>query len=189
MALVRIGRAPMRSPANWRCFSRAMPRSRRCRGAFWWLPARADAAVEPFRQAYEAAPNSEPLFQRYLGALVAAKRFPEARTAVQARLDKESRQSSAQGAADPARRPGSAGSRPGLPRRGHLRRRSGQRSVYDLTAADLYARNGKRAEAVALLEKSAAAHPTDPTIAVGLARLYAAGGDPGKAEALLSRPG
>ena len=39
-----------------------------------------DAAVDPFRQAYEAAPNSEPLFQRYLGALVAAKRFQEART-------------------------------------------------------------------------------------------------------------
>ena len=39
-----------------------------------------DAAVEPFRQAYEAAPNSEPIFQRYLGALVAAKRLPEART-------------------------------------------------------------------------------------------------------------
>jgi len=59
-------------------------------------------------------------------------------------------------------------------------------SVYDLIAADLYARNGKSAEAVALLEKSAAARPADPTVAVGLARLYAAGGDPGKAEALLS---
>ena len=58
--------------------------------------------------------------------------------------------------------------------------------VYDLTAADLYARNGKRAEAVALLEKSAAAHPNDPTIAVGLARLYVAGGDNGKAQALLA---
>ena len=59
-------------------------------------------------------------------------------------------------------------------------------AVYDLTAADLYARNGKRAEAVALLEKSAAAHPNDPTIAVGLARLYIAGGDNGKAQALLA---
>ena len=59
-------------------------------------------------------------------------------------------------------------------------------AVYDLTAADLYARNGKRAEAVALLEKSAAAHPNDPAIAVGLARLYIAGGDNGKAQALLA---
>jgi tetratricopeptide (TPR) repeat protein len=37
-----------------------------------------------------------------------------------------------------------------------------------------------------LLEKSAAAHPTDLALAVGLARLYTAGGDPGKAEALLA---
>jgi predicted Zn-dependent protease len=50
----------------------------------------------------------------------------------------------------------------------------------------LYVRNGKRPDAVALLEKSAAAHPNDPTVAIALARLYAAGGDSGKAEAMLT---
>ena len=75
---------------------------------------------------------------------------------------------------------------PGLAKARAFAKEDPDSSVYDLTAADLYARNGKRAEAVALLEKSAAAHPADRAISVGLARLYAAGGDPGKAEALLT---
>ena len=144
-----------------------------------------DAAVDPFRQAYEAAPNSEPIFQRYLGALVAAKRLPEARTVLQARLDK-----------DPGNRTLKeqlirldaeiSGLDAGIAKARAFAKADPDSSVYDLTAADLYARNGKRAEAVALLEKSAAAHPEDASIGVGLARLYAAGGNFDKAEALLS---
>ena len=144
------------------------------------------AAVEPLRQAYEATPNSEPLFQRYLGALVAAKKLPEARTVVQARLEKNP--------GNPALKEqlirleaGIGGLDAGIAKaRAFAMSDRDRSSVYDLVAADLYARNGKPAEAVALLEKSATANPADPTVAVGLARVYAAGGDPGKAEALLS---
>jgi putative PEP-CTERM system TPR-repeat lipoprotein len=144
-----------------------------------------DAAMDSYRQAYEAAPNSEPIFQRYVNALVAAKRFQDARTVLQARLDK-----------DPGNRAlkqylirleaETGGLEAGLAKARAFAKEDPGSSVYDLTAADLYARNGKRPEAVALLEKSSTAHPNDLTIAVGLARLYAAVGNPGKAEALLT---
>jgi predicted Zn-dependent protease len=145
-----------------------------------------DAAVDPFRQAYEAAPDSGPIFQRYLGALVATKRFQDARTVVQARLvkDPENRALKEQLIRLEAQ---IGGVDAGLAKaRAFAKDDPEGSSVYDLTAADLLARSGKRAEAVALLEKSVAARPADPMIAVGLARLYAATGEPGKAEALLT---
>jgi cellulose synthase operon protein C len=143
-----------------------------------------NAAIDSYRQAYEAVPNSEPILQRYLRALIAAKRFQDARTVLQARLDK-----------DPGNRTlkqylirleaETDGIEAGLAKARAFAKGDSGSSVYDLTAADLYARSGKRTEAVTLLEKSAAAHPGDTAVAVTLARLYTAGGDPGKAEALL----
>ena len=104
-----------------------------------------EAALDPFRQAYEAAPNSEPIFQRYLGALIAAKKLPEARTVLQARLDK-----------DPGNRAlkeqlvrleaETGGIEAGIAKaRAFAKEDPKNSSVYDLTAADLYVRNGKRA--------------------------------------------
>ena len=121
----------------------------------------------------------QPAYQRYLGALIAAKRLPEARSVVQARLDKDTgnralKQQLIRLDAE------IGGVEAGISKAKAFAKEDPDSSVYDLTAADLYARAGKRPEAVALLEKSAAAHPNDSAIAVGLARLYAAGGDSAK---------
>ena len=59
-------------------------------------------------------------------------------------------------------------------------------SLYDLASADLYEQAGRRAEALALLGKTAKARPTDDAVTVGLSRLYIRNGNSAKAEAVLS---
>ena len=57
--------------------------------------------------------------------------------------------------------------------------------VYDLIAAQLYEGAGRVADAIALLEKAAAARPESDNLAVAIARLYIRTGDFSKAEAVL----
>ena len=142
-------------------------------------------AIDAYRHAYEIAPNSAPILSRYLGLLAAAKRFPEHRAVLQSRLDK-----------DPGNREVKAqlirieaeigGLDAGLGKARSFAKDDPDSPLYDLVSADLYERGGKRPEAVALLEKAAAAHPSDDSIAVALSRLYGRAGDPAKAEAVLT---
>ena len=141
-----------------------------------------DGAINAYKRAYEIAPNSAPILSRYLSLLTAAKRFPEERTVLQSRLD-----------GDPGNREVKAqlirleaqigGLDAGLSKAQSFAKDDPDSSVYDLISADLCEIAGKRPEAVALLEKAAAAHPADDKLAVALSGLYSRSGDPAKAEA------
>src|SRR5205823_14352247 len=48
-----------------------------------------DRAIEVYRRAYELTPDSAPIFSQYLSLLAAAKRFPEYRTVLQSRVEKD----------------------------------------------------------------------------------------------------
>ncbi len=142
-------------------------------------------AIDAYRRAYEIAPNSAPILTRYLGLLAAAKRFPEHRAVLQSSLDK-----------DPGNREVKAqlirieaeigGLDAGLGKARSFAKDDPGSTLYDLVSADLYERGGKRPEAVALLEKAAAARPSDANVAVALSRLYSRAGDLVKAEAVLT---
>jgi cellulose synthase operon protein C len=144
-----------------------------------------DGAINAFRRAYEIDPSSAPILARYLSVLAAAKRFPEYRTILQSRLDKD---------------PGNRGIKAQLIRveaeiggleAGTARARSFAKddpdsSLYDLVSAELHERGGKRSDAIALLEKTTTARPMDDDVAVALARLHIRDGNPAKAETVLS---
>jgi putative PEP-CTERM system TPR-repeat lipoprotein len=142
-------------------------------------------AIIAYQHAYEIAPQSSPILARYLSLLAAAKKFPEERTVLQSRLDK-----------DPANRQIKeqlirieaeiGGLDAGLAKAASFAKDDPGSPLYDIVSADLYERGGKRPEAVALLEKAAAARPSDDGVAVALSRLYGRAGDPGKAEAVLT---
>ena len=144
-----------------------------------------DGAIAAFRRAYEKAPNSEPILLHYLQSLESAERYPEIRTILQSRLEKD---------------PGNllikaqlirveekiGGLEAGLAKAQSFAKSDPDSSGYDLVSADLYERAGKRSEAIALLEKTASARPTDDNVAIALAGLYERTGDLAKAEAALS---
>jgi tetratricopeptide (TPR) repeat protein len=143
-----------------------------------------DAAIIAYRHASEIAPDSPLILARYLSLLTDAKRFPEAKTVLQSRLDK-----------DPNDRKVKeqlvrveteiGGLDAGIAKARSFAKDDPDSSLYDVVSADLYERAGKRAEAVALLEKATAARPSDAGAAVALARLYSRAGDLGKAETML----
>ncbi len=142
-------------------------------------------AITAYQHAYEIAPNSAPILTRYLALLTATKKFPQERTILQSRLDKDpgNRQIKEQLIRIEAE---IGGLDAGLAKARSFAKDDPDSSLYDLVSADLDERGGKRPEAVALLEKAAATHPTDDSLAVALSRLYARGGDPVKAEAVLT---
>jgi len=141
-----------------------------------------DGAINSYKRAYEIAPNSGPILSRYLSLLAGAKKFPEVRAVLQARLEKDpgNREVKVQliraeaeiGGLDAA-----------LSKAQSFAKDDPDSAVYDLVSADLYERAEKRPEAVALLEKAIAAHPSDDGLAIALSRLYSRAGDPARAEA------
>ena len=58
--------------------------------------------------------------------------------------------------------------------------------LYDIVSAELYEKAGQKDEAVALLEKASAGHPTDDNLVIALSRLYARNGAAAKAETVLN---
>jgi putative PEP-CTERM system TPR-repeat lipoprotein len=144
-----------------------------------------DGAIQAYRRAYEIAPNSGPILSRYLSLLASAKRFPEYKTLLQARLDK-----------DPGNREIKTqlirvetevgGLDAGLSRAQSFAKEDRDSAVYDLISAELYERAGKRSDAIALLEKTASARPMDDGVAIALASLYDRAENATKAEAVLS---
>jgi putative PEP-CTERM system TPR-repeat lipoprotein len=145
-----------------------------------------EGAINAYRHAYEKASNSEPILLHYLQSLESAKRYPEIRTILQSRLDKD---------------PGNlvikaqlirveekiGGLGAGLAKAQSFAKSDPDSSRYDLVSADLYERAGKRSEAIALLKKTASARPADDSVAIALSDLYNNAGDLAEAEAVLSR--
>ena len=60
-------------------------------------------------------------------------------------------------------------------------------NVYYLVAADLYQKAGRTPDAIAMLDKTVAARPSDDALISALAQLYRRTGDLGKAEEVLAR--
>ena len=60
-------------------------------------------------------------------------------------------------------------------------------NIYDLISAELYEKAGRPKDAITLLEKAIATHPSDDALAIALSRLYTQAGDLAKAEAVLNR--
>jgi len=141
-----------------------------------------DGAIDAYRRAHEIAPNSVPMLSRHLSLLAAAKRFPEVRTVLQSRREKDpgNREDKGQLIRSDA---GIGGLDTALSKAQSFAKDDPDSALYDLVSADLYEKTGKRPEAVALLEKAAAVHPSDDSLAVELARLYGRAGDLTKAEA------
>ena len=144
-----------------------------------------DGAIDVFRRAYYKAPNLELILSHYLSSLESAKRYPEIRSILQSRLERD---------------PGNlvikaqlirveekiGGLQAGLAKARSFAKSDPDSSGYDLVSADLFELAGKRSDAIALLEKTTSARPTDDNVAIALAGLYGRAGDLVKAEAVLN---
>ncbi len=143
-----------------------------------------DGAVSTFKRVHELVPNSLPALSRYLGALNAVKNYTQARAVLQAALERDPKNGALKG--DLIRAESEIGGLDaGLTKARAFAKDDSENSLYDIVSAELYEKAGRRDEAVSLLEKAAAARPSDDAINTALARIYLRAGDPAKAEAVL----
>jgi putative PEP-CTERM system TPR-repeat lipoprotein len=141
-------------------------------------------AIATYKRAYELAPNSAPILSRYLGLLTSAKNFAAARTLLQQAVDRNPRNASLK--ADLIRVEAEAdGLAAGLAKARGFAKDDSDNPNYDIVAAELYEKAGKSADAQALLERAAAARPSQDELTLALSALYNRTGEPGKAEAIL----
>ncbi len=144
-----------------------------------------EGAIATYKRAYEAAPQSAEMLSRYVSALAAAKKFPEQKAVLQAALDRDPKNVVLK--ADLIRVEDDIGGLDaGLAKARELAKGDPDNSLYDVVASALYVKAGNRPQAIALLEKSAAAKPSDDALAIALAKLDADAGDADKAVTLLS---
>jgi putative PEP-CTERM system TPR-repeat lipoprotein len=143
-----------------------------------------DGAVSTYKRAYELALHSPQVLSGYLAALAAAKNFVEERTVLQTALDRDPQNSSLK--AELIRVEAEIGGLDaGLTAARSFDAKDPYSSAYDIASAELYEKAGRVGEAVALLEKAVAAHPSDGGLTVALSGLYARSGNAAKAEAIL----
>jgi len=144
-----------------------------------------DGALSTYRRAHELAPDSNPMLSRYLALLRAAKKFPEARSLLQAALDRDPENVSLKG--DMIRVEAEIGGLDaGLAKARRFADNDPGKSVYDLVSAELYEKAGRGRDAVALLDKVVATRPSDDNITLALFRLYSRTDDLAKAEGVLT---
>jgi tetratricopeptide (TPR) repeat protein len=144
-----------------------------------------DGAVATYKRAYELAPNSQIALSRYLAVLKAAKNFREARSVLQAALDRDRKNRSLK--AELVRMEFEIG---GLDAALSLARSFAQydqeNSLYDALSAELNERAGNVSEATALLEKAVAVRPSDGDLAIALSGVYRRMDNLVKAEGILN---
>jgi putative PEP-CTERM system TPR-repeat lipoprotein len=144
----------------------------------------AEGALTTYKRAYEIAPNSPAILSRYLALLTGAKKFADARTVLQAALDRDPKNASVKG--DLIRIESEIGGvQAGLAKARDFARNDPENSLYDIVSAELYDKAGQTGEGVALLEKAVAARPADDGLVTALSRLYVRSGDPAKGETVL----
>ncbi len=143
-----------------------------------------NAALSTYKRAHEIAPNSLPILSTYVGLLKTAKNFPEARSVLQAALDRDPQNAPLK--ADMIRVDAEIGGLDaGLAGARKFAAKDPDNSLYDVVSAELYEKAGRSGEAVALLEKVVAARPSDTNLTIALSRLYIDTGIRAKAEAVL----
>jgi putative PEP-CTERM system TPR-repeat lipoprotein len=144
-----------------------------------------DGALSTYKRAYALAPNSGPLLSRYLALLNQSKNFADAKIMLQAALDRDPQNSALKGELIRVEAQ-IGGLEAGLAKaRGFAENDPGD-SIYDVVSAELYENAGRGKEAVALLDKVAAAGPLDDNLALAQFRLYSRTDDRAKAEAVLN---
>jgi len=144
-----------------------------------------NGAISSFKRAYELAPNSVPILSRYLASLGGAKYFTEARGVLREAAARDPRNSSLK--ADLIRAEGEInGVDAAVAEARALATGDPESNIYDLVSAELYEKAGRRPDAIAVLEKAAAAKPSDEGLTIALARLYDRSGDFSKAEGVLA---
>ena len=145
----------------------------------------ADGALATYRRAHELAPASNPILSRYLTLLKGAKKFPEARTILQAALDRDPGNASLK--TEVIRVEAEIGGlEAGLAKARKFANEDLGNSLYDVVSAELYQNAGRGREAVALVDQVAATQPTDDNLTLALFRMYTRADDPAKAEGVLA---
>ena len=146
-----------------------------------------NGAISSFKRAYALAPNSAPILSRYLAALNGAKYFTEARGVLQEAVARDPRNSSLK--ADLIRVEGEIIGVDAAVAKAHaLATGDPENNIYDLVSAELYEKAGRSPDAIAVLEKAAAARPSDEGLTIALAQLYNRSGDFLKAEGRVGLP-
>ncbi len=144
-----------------------------------------NGAISSLKRAYALAPNSAPILSRYLAALSGARYFTEARGVLQEAVARDPQNASLK--ADLIRVEGEViGVDAAVAKARALATSDPENTIYDLISAELYEKAGRSSDAIAVLEKAAAAKPADEGLTIALARLYYRSGDFRKAEGVLA---
>ncbi len=144
-----------------------------------------DGAVSTYRHAHELAPASTPFLSRYLALLKGAKKFPEARSMLQAALDRDQGNASLKG--EMVRVEAAIGGlEAGLAKARRFSNEDPGNSLYDVVSAEIYENAGRRREAIALADQVAATRPSDNNLTLALFRVYSRADDLAKAEGVLT---
>ena len=144
-----------------------------------------DGAVSSYKRAHELAPNSIPILSRYLSLLNQNKYFVEARGVLQDAITHDPNNASLKG--DLIRVEDEMnGVDAAVAKAQSLAKDDPNSNMYYLVAAELYEKAGRTPDAIAILEKTVAARPSDDALISALAQLYRRTGEPGKAEGVLA---
>ncbi|MGC1888931.1 MAG: XrtA/PEP-CTERM system TPR-repeat protein PrsT [Stellaceae bacterium] len=144
-----------------------------------------DGAVSSYKRAHELAPNSIPILSRYLSLLNQNKYFVEERGVLQDAITHDPNNASLKG--DLIRVEGEMnGVDAAAAKAQSLAKDDPNSNMYYLVAVELYERAGRTPDAIAMLEKTVAARPTDDALISALAQLYRRTGELGKAEGVLA---
>jgi putative PEP-CTERM system TPR-repeat lipoprotein len=144
-----------------------------------------EGAIATYKRIHELAPNSLPALSRYLALLNASKDFAQARTVLQAALQRDPKNAQLKG--DLIRAEAEIGGlEAGLAKARAFAQEDPGNPVFDMVSAELWEKAGRSSDAVTLLEKAVAARPSDDNLVAALSRLYVRTGEVGKAEAVLN---
>jgi putative PEP-CTERM system TPR-repeat lipoprotein len=142
-------------------------------------------AVSSFKRAYALAPNSAPILSQYVTVLWGARYFTEARGVLQEAVTRDPRNSSLKADLIRAEREIN-GVDAAVAKARALAAGDAEDNIYELVSAELYEKAGRLPDAIGVLEKAAAAKPSDDDVAIDLARLYDRSGNFLKAEGVLA---
>jgi putative PEP-CTERM system TPR-repeat lipoprotein len=143
-----------------------------------------DGAVSSFKRAHELVPNSIPILSRYLSLLNENKYFVEARGVLQDAIARDPRNASLK--ADLIRIEGNInGVDAAVAKAQAFAKDDPDSNIYYLVATEIYDKSERTPDAIAMLEKTVAAKPSDDALIITLSKLYRRAGDLGKAEGVL----